>query len=130
MAPGPNTHELTLEKKMRGTNALAYSATASVTKERKALYHRHLGAELLEDGALVFARLEVARVPCQLDPLVPAVLERLNERRPLDHATQLAPTGWLKIKLFILESAHSGNRHIPLDIFRGVYILKLFSLSL
>ena len=57
-----------------------------------------LGAELLQDGALTFARLEVARVPGQLDPLVAPVLERLDERRPLDHAAQLAPTGRLKGK--------------------------------
>jgi len=55
-----------------------------------------LGAELLQDGALTFARLEVARVPGQLDPLVAPVLERLNEGRPLHHAAQFAPTGWLK----------------------------------
>ena len=45
-----------------------------------------LGAELLQDGALVHASLEVARVTCQLYPLVAPVLERLHERRPLHHA--------------------------------------------
>lgn len=55
-----------------------------------------LRAQLLHDGALALARLEVARVPGQLDPLVLAVLVRLDERGPLHHAAELAPAGGLR----------------------------------
>ena len=57
-----------------------------------------LDAKLLQHCALIFASLEVARMTCKLDPLVPAVLERLDEWGPLNHAAQLAPTRRLKKK--------------------------------
>ncbi len=57
-----------------------------------------LRAELLHDGPLRLAPLEVPRVPGQLHPLVAPVLVRLDEGRPLDHAAQLPPTGGLRLK--------------------------------
>ena len=54
------------------------------------------GAELLHDGALPLARLEVARVAGELHPLILAVFVRLDERRPLHHAPEFAPPRGLK----------------------------------
>ena len=51
-----------------------------------------LSAEFFQDGPLAFASLEVARVPGQLDPLVLAVLERLDEGSPLDHVPHFSPS--------------------------------------
>lgn len=55
-----------------------------------------LHAELLEDGALVVAGLEVARVARELDPFVAFVLVRLDEGRPLNGTLHFAPRRRLK----------------------------------
>lgn len=55
-----------------------------------------LGAELLENGARLGARLEVPLMSCQLDPWIPLFLVRLEEGCPLYNIPDLAPAGALK----------------------------------
>ena len=51
-----------------------------------------LCAEFFEDGTLALACLEVAGMTRQLDPLVLAILESLDEWGPLNHVSNFAPS--------------------------------------
>lgn len=57
-----------------------------------------LDAKLLENGPLIRSRFEVTLMSSQLDPWIPLLLVRLEERGPLHYITQLPPSRRLQKK--------------------------------